>query len=98
MHPIERLRYVARSSGGDQRMLVRETAGALRGLGFDPAGLVVARRRIVERHPNSGPLWWVWASGVAAAHPYPGAAAPAHAHELGPPPGPLVGGLPDRAP
>ncbi len=62
MHPIERLRYVARASGGDQRMLVRETAGALRGLGFDPAGLVVACRRIVERHPNSGPMWWLCAT------------------------------------
>ena len=36
MHPIERLRYVARSHGGDQRLLVRETAGALSGLGLDP--------------------------------------------------------------
>ena len=27
VHPIERLRYVARASGGDQRMLVHETAG-----------------------------------------------------------------------
>ena len=27
MHPIERLRYVARASGADQAMLVRETAG-----------------------------------------------------------------------
>ena len=70
MHPIERLRYVARASGGDQRMLVRETAGALRGLGFDPAGLVVACRRIVERHPTSGPLWWLCASVLAAADPY----------------------------
>ena len=29
MHPIERLRYVARASGADQELLVRETAHAL---------------------------------------------------------------------
>jgi hypothetical protein len=69
MHPIERLRYVARSHGGDQRLLVRETAGALRGLGLDPAGIVVACRRIVERHSTSGPLWWLCSSVVAAPDP-----------------------------
>ena len=55
VHPIERLRYVARARGADAESLVRETAGALRGLGLDPSGLVVACRRIVERHPTSGP-------------------------------------------
>jgi len=70
VHPIERLRYVARASGGDQRMLVRETAGALRGLRMEPAGLVVACRRIVERHPTSGPLWWFCASMLTAADPF----------------------------
>ncbi|MEO5724855.1 MAG: hypothetical protein ABIQ39_14315 [Ilumatobacteraceae bacterium] len=69
MHPIERLRYVARSHGGDQRLLVRETAIALCGLGLDPAGLVVACRRIVQRHPTSGPLWWLCSSMLAAANP-----------------------------
>jgi hypothetical protein len=67
VHPIERLRYVARASGGDQRLLVRETAGAIRGLRVDPSGLVVACRRIVERHPTSGPLWWFCASLLHAA-------------------------------
>ncbi len=59
MHPIERLRYVARSSGAPQAVLVRETAAALGGLGFDPAGLVTACRRVLDRHPTSGPLWWL---------------------------------------
>lgn len=59
MHPIERLRYVARASGVDQVVLVRETAQALAAFHDDPAGLVAACRRIVDRHPTSGPLWWL---------------------------------------
>ncbi len=69
MHPIERLRYVARARGADAESLVRETAGALRGLGLDPSGLVVACRRIVERHPTSGPLWWLCARMLTSAEP-----------------------------
>ena len=69
MHPIERLRYVARSSGADQEMLVRETAGALASLGFDPAGLVTACRRIIDRHTTSGPLWWLCAKVLTAPDP-----------------------------
>lgn len=61
MHPIERLRYVARSSGAPQAALVRETAAALGGMGFDAAGLVTACRRVLDRHPASGPLWWLCA-------------------------------------
>jgi hypothetical protein len=51
-------------------MLVRETAGALRGLQFEPAGLVIACRRIVERHPTSGPLWWFCSSLLTSARPF----------------------------
>lgn len=97
MHPIERLRYVARASGGDQRMLVRETAGALRGLGFDPAGLVVACRRIVERHPTSGPLWWLCASVLASPDPYRCAATLADELDGDTTPDVLVEALPDSA-
>lgn len=61
MHPIERLRYVARASGADQSLLVRETAQALAAFRDDPSGLVAACRRIVDRHPTSGPLWWLCA-------------------------------------
>lgn len=78
-------------------MLVRETAGALRGLGFDPAGLVVACRRIVERHPNSGPLWWLCASVLAAPDPYRCAAALADDLEVDPTADVLVEALPDDA-
>ena len=69
VHPIERLRYVARARGADAESLVRETAGALRGLGIDPSGLVVACRRIVERHPTCGPLWWLAARLLTSADP-----------------------------
>ncbi len=61
MHPIERLRFVARASGADQGLLVRETAHALAAFRDDPTGLVAACRRIVDRHPTSGPLWWLCA-------------------------------------
>lgn len=70
MHPIERLRYVARSGDGDPRLLVHETAAALRGLRLDPAGLVVACRRIVERHPSCAPLWWLCAHLLSAPDPF----------------------------
>src|SRR3954453_22490711 len=69
VHPIERLRYVARSSGAPQQVLVRETAGALAALGFDPPGLVTACRRILDRHPLSGPLWGLAARGSTGKRP-----------------------------
>jgi translation initiation factor 2B subunit (eIF-2B alpha/beta/delta family) len=69
VHPIERLRYVARATGADQGALVRETAGALAAFRHDPAGLVTGCRRIVARHPASGPLWWLCARVLTAADP-----------------------------
>lgn len=61
MHPIEHLRYVARARGADASSLVREAATALASLRADHANLVIAGRRIVERHPEAGPLWWMCA-------------------------------------
>jgi len=69
VHPIERLRYVARARGVDAESLVVETASALRGMGLDPSELVVSCRRIVERHPACGPLWWLCARTLTAADP-----------------------------
>jgi hypothetical protein len=66
VHPIERLRYVARASGADQCLLVRETAQALAAFRDDPSGLVAACRRIVDRHPTSAPLWWLCARVLTA--------------------------------
>ena len=65
MHPIERLRYVARAGGVDHGALAEETARALAGFVDDPPGLVTACRRVLDRHPTSGPMWWL-ASRVLA--------------------------------
>jgi hypothetical protein len=66
VHPIERLRYVARASGADQVHLVRETAQSLSAFHRDPPALVAACRRIVDRHPTSGALWWLCATVLTA--------------------------------
>jgi hypothetical protein len=70
MHPIERLRYVARATGADPATLVGETAFALRDLNIEPAGLVLACRRIIERHPTVGPLWWLCARLMSSTSPF----------------------------
>ena len=59
MHPIERLRWVARSPEGDSSLVAAEAADALAGFADDPAGLVIASRRLIERRPASAPLWWL---------------------------------------
>lgn len=69
MHPIERLRYVARASGVGHYLLARETAGALAAFSDDPAGLVTACRRIVSRHPTSAPMWWLASRVLTAVEP-----------------------------
>ncbi len=69
MHPIERLRYVARSSGAPQQLLVEETAAALTSFGFDPQGLVTACRRMIARQPGSAPLVWLAARMLTAGDP-----------------------------
>jgi hypothetical protein len=71
-------------------MLVHETAGAIRGLQLEPAGLVVACRRIVERHPTSGPLWWFCASLLTSTEPFRAAVALASDVENDPTPDHLV--------
>ena len=69
MHPIERLRYVARADGAGPTLLVQEAAGALTGFADDPAALVTACRRLVDRHPGVGPMWWLAARVLAADDP-----------------------------
>ncbi len=69
MHPIERLRYVARASGVPQPVLVREAAGALLSFAYEPQGLVTACRRMVDRQPTSGPLLWLASRVLASGDP-----------------------------
>ena len=62
MHPIERLRYVARATGADPSLLVRETAAALADvMRVEPVGLVPACRRLIDRHLTVAPVWWLCA-------------------------------------
>jgi hypothetical protein len=69
VHPVERLRYVARASGVAQGVLVRETAEALASFASDPQGLVTACRRMIARQPGSGPLLWLAARTLTAPDP-----------------------------
>lgn len=67
MHPIEHLRHVARATGADPGLVASEAASALAQMaGMDPAGLVPACRRLVERHLTSGPVWWLSARVLGA--------------------------------
>ncbi|MGI8759496.1 MAG: hypothetical protein ACR2K0_09350 [Acidimicrobiales bacterium] len=66
MHPMERLRHVARARLPDPGVVARESAAALAALGDDGAGLLLSCRRLLERHPASGPLWWLCARAVCA--------------------------------
>lgn len=59
MHPIERLRHVARSGSSDPALLVSEAAGALATFAGEEIALVTACRRLVDRHVTVGPMWWL---------------------------------------
>ena len=69
MHPIERLRYVARAGGVDLVELVQDAALALGGFSDDPVALVTACRSLVDRHPAAGPIWWLAARVLVASDP-----------------------------
>lgn len=69
MHPIERLRYVARATGYPQSVIVAEAARALASFSGDPQGLVTACRRMVSRQPGSAPLVWLGARVLCAGDP-----------------------------
>jgi hypothetical protein len=65
VHPMERLRHVARSGGADPAVIVAETVDALTRLGPAPRELVPLCRNLVERNPTCGPLWWLCAHLLA---------------------------------
>lgn len=60
---------MARSRGFDATELVREAAVALGSLHTSGPDLVVACRRIVERHPETGALWWLCARLLMSPEP-----------------------------
>ncbi|HEX6419840.1 MAG TPA: hypothetical protein VFZ77_15170 [Acidimicrobiales bacterium] len=66
MHPIERLRAVARAREVDQALLAREAAAVLGSFAGDLPGLVTSCRRLIDRHPAAGALWWACARLLAA--------------------------------
>jgi hypothetical protein len=65
MHPMERLRYVARSGGGDPTVILAETVEAIARLRPTPSELVPLCRNLVDRNPTCGPLWWLCAHLLA---------------------------------
>jgi hypothetical protein len=67
VHPIERLRAVARAREVDQALLAREAASVLGAFAGDPPGLVTSCRRLLDRHPTAGALWWTFARLLEAA-------------------------------
>ncbi|MHB1487185.1 MAG: hypothetical protein ACYCS7_08485 [Acidimicrobiales bacterium] len=66
---MERLRYVARGQGEGPSVFVPEVAAALVGLGDDHLALVPACRRLLSRHPEMGPLWWLSARMLGSSDP-----------------------------
>ena len=57
IHPIEHRRYVARATGADPALVTREAASALAEMcRSQPAGLLPACRRLIERHIAAAPL------------------------------------------
>jgi hypothetical protein len=70
VHPIERLRYVARAGWGEPELLAAEAAWALADLSErEPQAVLPACRRLIDRHPGCGPMWWVAARIVTSGDP-----------------------------
>lgn len=69
MHPIERLRYVARAGVVPVAPLVRESAAALSSFADDPKGLLTSCRRLLDRRGDCGPLVWLAARMLTAMDP-----------------------------
>ncbi len=97
VHPIERLRYVARASGEGSSLLLREAAGALAAFSDDPAALVTACRRLVDRQPHAASMWWLAARVLVSTDPHDEAWDAADLVESDPTPAILGGLVPDDA-
>ena len=60
---------VARAGREEATLLGREAASALGAFADEPAALVTACRRLVDRQPTCGPGWWVAARVLSSAEP-----------------------------
>jgi hypothetical protein len=69
VHPIERLRFVARATGAPPDDVVQEAAASLAAFADDPVSLVTACRRLIDRHPANGPIWWLCARTLVSSDP-----------------------------
>jgi hypothetical protein len=97
VHPIERLRLVAHAGGEPPALVAGEAAAALASMAADPAALVTACRRLLDRRPTCGPMWWLAARVLAAADPEAEAWRAARALDRDPTPAALAAALPDDA-
>ena len=98
MHPIEHLRYVARATGADPAVVAREAADALvEMVRIQPAGLVPACRRLIDRHLSSGPVWWLSARMLRSEDPVRAGRQAARELEQDPTGNRLADALPDEA-
>lgn len=71
MHPIERIRALARASWLDPKTVATEAADALGDAyrWMDEAAAVSVARRLLAWHPYCGPLWWVCGRVLHAVDP-----------------------------
>jgi hypothetical protein len=69
VHPVERLRHIARATGAPQGLVATEAAWALAAFAHDPQGLVTACRRMVSRQPGNAALVWLCARALTAGDP-----------------------------
>ena len=66
---------VSAMAGEAPTTAAREAASSLSAMAHEPAALVTACRRLVQRQPTCGPLWWLGARVLSAADPTPDALA-----------------------
>lgn len=69
MHPLERLRFVARSADAESPYIVGEAAVALAELAAEGASLVLACRQLCSMLPENGALWTLACRVLGAEEP-----------------------------
>ncbi len=70
VHAIERLRWVAQDCWAPAEEVAADAAFALAEVAEEePSALLPSCRRLLERHPWCGPLWWVAAHLLASPDP-----------------------------